>query len=316
MTTLVAGWFSFDGMGATAGDLLARDLACKWLERAGRNYNVACGRPFTGGVDWRSVDATDYEEIVFVCGPFGNGPPLDAFLERFSRARLVGLDISLLEPLEAWDPFDLLWERDSTRTARPDISFLSHPSPVPVVGEVLVHHQSEYPGAMHDHANAAVRRLLSSREAAVVRIDTRLDDNSTGLRTANEVVSLVARMDMIVTTRLHGTVLALKHGVPALAIDPIAGGAKVIRQARTVGWPIAYTADVLSDDELNRAFDFCLTQEAHREARRCAERARAALTAVRDEFIASLSGDVTSDVPRGRRPDPPAEPMRRSGEPR
>jgi hypothetical protein len=28
VTVLVAGWFSFEQMGATAGDLLARDVAC------------------------------------------------------------------------------------------------------------------------------------------------------------------------------------------------------------------------------------------------------------------------------------------------
>ena len=32
MKTLVAGWFSFEQMGASAGDLLARDLVCEWLE--------------------------------------------------------------------------------------------------------------------------------------------------------------------------------------------------------------------------------------------------------------------------------------------
>ena len=49
------------------------------------------------------------------------------------------------------------------------------------------------------------------------------------LRTAEEVESLIARMDVVLTTRLHGLVLALKHGVPVVAIDPIAGGAKLRR---------------------------------------------------------------------------------------
>jgi exopolysaccharide biosynthesis predicted pyruvyltransferase EpsI len=65
---------------------------------------------------------------------------------------------------------------------------------------------------------------------AVIAIDTRLDENRTGLRTAGEVESLIARMDVVLTTRLHGMVLALKNGVPAIAIDSVAGGAKVRRQ--------------------------------------------------------------------------------------
>jgi Polysaccharide pyruvyl transferase len=290
MTVLVAGWFSFERMGATAGDLLARDLACEWLAEAGRSHHVAVAPPFSGGVDWRQVDPGDYEEVVFVCGPFGNGPPLDAFLERFRSSRLVGLNVSLLEPLEAWDPFDLLWERDSSRAARPDLSFLSAPAPVPVVGIVLVHPQSEYAGARHAVAGEAVERLIASRELAAVQIDTRLDENSAGLRTPREVASLIARVDAVVTTRLHGLALAVSRGVPALAIDPIAGGAKLLRQARAIGWPVVFTADALSDAELQHALDFCLNEEARREARRCAEGARERVAALRDEFIAALAG--------------------------
>ena len=80
MKTLVAGWFSFELMGATAGDLMTRDLACEWLTRAGRPYDIAVAPPFTGGVDWREVDPAGYSDVVFVCGPLGNGPPVDAFL--------------------------------------------------------------------------------------------------------------------------------------------------------------------------------------------------------------------------------------------
>ena len=36
---------------------------------------------------------------------------------------------------------------------------------------------------------------------------------------------LVSRLEVVVTTRLHGLVLALRAGVPALAIDPAAGRA-------------------------------------------------------------------------------------------
>jgi Polysaccharide pyruvyl transferase len=290
VTVLVAGWFSFEHMGATAGDLLVRDVACAWLDEAGRSYAVATAPPFTGGVDWRGIEPREYEQVVFVCGPFGNGPPVDAFLERFGHARLAGLNLSLLDSLEAWDPFDALWERDSSRTARPDLALVSTPSAVPVVGVVRVHPQREYARGMHATAERAIDRLLRSRELAAVPIDTRLDHNTTGLRTANEVASLIARMDAIVTTRLHGLVLALKHGVPALAIDPIAGGAKVLRQAQAIAWPVVYTADALADQGLRAALEYCLTSHARREAALAAERGKRNLDAVRHQFIASLAG--------------------------
>jgi hypothetical protein len=287
--TLVTGWFSFEEMGATAGDLIARDLVCEWLATTGRRFDVAVAPPFTGGIDWRTADPAHYGEVVFVCGPFGNGWPLTEFLERFAGKRFIGLNVSMLEPLDAWNPFDVLIERDSSRAARPDVSFLSTAPKVPVAGVVLVHPQNEYPGAKHGRANAAIERLLGSREIARVPIDTRLDVNSTGLRTPAEVESLIARMDVVVTTRLHGTVLSIKNGVPPLVIDPIAGGRKVLTQARAIGWKTAFTADELDDRKLRDALDFCLSAEGRAEVLRVRERVIAEAVRTREGFIAAMS---------------------------
>src|SRR5262249_19582129 len=156
--------------------------------------------------------------------------------------------LSMLEALETWNPFDLLLERDSSRTARPDLSLLSGTAPVPVVGVVLIDTQPEYGKRdVRDDANAAIQRLIARTACAVVRIDTRLDVNSTGLRSAGEVESLIERMDVVLTTRMHGLVLAIKHGVPVVAVDPVIGGAKVQRQAATLGWPAAFTFDAVDD---------------------------------------------------------------------
>lgn len=288
MRTLLAGWFSFEQMGATAGDLMARDLAREWLESAGHTVDVAVAAPFTGGLDWQTVDPSMYSQVVFVCGPFGNGWPIPEFFARFPDARRIGLNLTMLEPLDVWNPFALLWERDSSRTSRPEIAFLSDEPKVPVVGVVLVHAQLEYKSGLHQAANDAIQRLTESRPMAVVPIDTRLDINATGLRTPAEVESIIARMDVVMTTRLHGTVLALKNGVPVIAIDPIAGGAKIRRQAETIGWPVCFNADALDDDALARALEYCLTPEATSRALDCAERARREITSLRAEFISAL----------------------------
>ncbi|MDJ0903111.1 MAG: polysaccharide pyruvyl transferase family protein [Xenococcus sp. MO_188.B8] len=289
MKILVAGWFSFEQMGATAGDLLTRDLVCDWLNDMGLDHEVAVASPFSGGVDWRTVNPEAYSHVVFVCGPFGNGWPVTDFLPRFSNCRLIGLNLSMLESLDSWNPFDLLLERDSSTTSRPDLTFLTQQTHVPVVGVVLVHPQTEYRSkAKHEMANAALQDLVASREMSAIPIDTRLDENSTGLRTSAEVESLIARMDLVLTTRLHGTVLALKNGVPALAIDPIAGGAKILRQAETIGWPIVFTADTVTDEALHKAFEYCLTDAARTKAKECCERARKNLTEVHETFVKEI----------------------------
>lgn len=289
MKTLVAGWFSFEQMGATAGDLMARDVACGWLDEVGKEYDVALAPPFEGGVDWRTLDPSAYRELVFVCGPFGNGEPLTQLLGHFADARLIGLNLTMLEPLVTWNPFELLIERDSSRTARPDLSFLSHTPSVPVVGLVLLDSQPGYGDRdLLEQANGALRRLAASNEVAAVSIDTRLDANTSGLRTPAEVESLIARMDLVLTTRLHGLVLALKNGVPAVAVDPVGGGGKITRQADTLGWPWAFGADV-AEDKLATAFERCLAAEARSQARACAERAVRRLVGVRDAFLAALA---------------------------
>src|ERR687898_247803 len=111
MKTLVVGWFSWEQCGATAGDLMARDVACRWLEQAGHSYDIALAPPFQGGVDWRAVDPRDYSQVVFVCGPFRENELTTEFLHRFAGRRLIGLDLSMLEPLDTWNPFDFLLER-------------------------------------------------------------------------------------------------------------------------------------------------------------------------------------------------------------
>ena len=70
MKVILAGWYSFEQMGASAGDLLTRDLVCQWLDEISLSYDVALAPPFAGGVDWRAVDPSQYDYVIFACGPF------------------------------------------------------------------------------------------------------------------------------------------------------------------------------------------------------------------------------------------------------
>ncbi len=286
---LLTGWFSFEGMGATSGDLTARDMAATWLHASGFEVDVANAKPFSGGVDWRHADPASYSHVVFVCGPLGNGWPFTDLLERFHGCEFIGLNLSMLQPLEEWNPFSLLLERDSSRASNPDITFASIAPPVPVVAVVLVHAQTEYPGALHRLADDAIHRLLRAADVAQVGVDTRLDIGGNPLRSPAAIEAVIRRTDAVVTTRLHGLVTALKLGIPALAIDPIEGGAKIRRQAETIGWPTVFNVDELDDRALATALDFCLSSDARSLAASCAARARACVAELRDEFVAGLS---------------------------
>jgi len=286
MKTLVAGWFSFEEGHATAGDLLSRDVACEWLERAGHRCDIAVAPPFRGSVDWRQVDPADYSHVVFVCGPFQQTLLETEFLNRFAGCRLIGLNLSMREPLSKWNPFDLLLERDSSEGGHPDLAFLSPPARVPIVGVCLV---EPHKGGLVALSNEAIHGLVRAREVAVVEIDTRLDVHSTNrLRSPAEIESLISRVDVLLTTRLHGMVLALKNGVPPLVIDPKPGGAKICRQAELLGWPASFVADELDNQAIQSAFEYCLTDASRAKARQCSEHAQRLLCEMREEFVAEM----------------------------
>ena len=236
--------------------------------------------------------------------------PSQACFRRFPHCELIGVDVSMLDPIEKWNPFSLLLERDSSRTVAPDLAFAGQSESVPVVGVLKVHHQNEYGRrARHDDANSAIDRMLTRTQVACVPIETRLDTNDAGHHSAGQVESLIARMDAVVTTRLHGCVLALKHGVPPLVIDPIAGGAKVRRQCEAIGWELIFTVDDLHDDLLLAAMHQALDPHTRERARACANDATRRLQAVRTTFLDWFT-PLSVPVQPGSVPstDHPAEP--------
>jgi hypothetical protein len=123
----VGGWFSFENSAAAVGDVLAKDVVCEWIDLAGLAYDVALAAPLTGGVDYFSVDPASYSHLVFVCGPFYKSN----LLQRFEKCHRIGINLSMVEPVDSWNPFDLLLERDSSPVTRLDITFFvsdrSHP---------------------------------------------------------------------------------------------------------------------------------------------------------------------------------------------
>lgn len=295
MKVLVTGWFSFEHGEATAGDLMAKDVACEWLEEAGRSYDVAFSPAFSEGVRWWEVEPANYTDLVFVCGP-ARGWQIENLIERFSNCRTVGLDLSMAEDSPT---FDLLWERDSATAVRPDTSFLARPHPVPLVGLVLGHPQPEYgERGRHEEAHELMRRIVYGRRFSVAAFDTRVDPRSEEFRSPEEVETMVSRMDLVVTSRMHGMVHALKSGVPVVAVDPISGRAKIQRQAQLLNWPAILTADQLTEKALHRALDYCLTQQARTTAQACAEHARDLLQPTREEFVAALRSPSTTNEPK------------------
>ncbi|HEX2026956.1 MAG TPA: polysaccharide pyruvyl transferase family protein [Nitriliruptorales bacterium] len=288
--TLVTGWFSFLDGEATAGDLASRDVVSGWLEDAGIAHDVAMSPMFGTGVDWRSVDPAVYRSLVFVCGP-AHGAQVRSLRDRFRGARAVAVNVSIVDPADA-EMFDVVLARDSANVSSPDLSVLHDVDDLPVVGVVLAHPQPEYGEGLHHRVADTISRSVASFECASVALDTRVDPHADASapegRSVAEVEAAMARMDAVVSSRLHGFVLALKRGVPAVAVDPVPAGAKVTRQAEALGWPAVIPGDGLTEARIHETLRWCLTPAARSAARACVGGARTRLSALRDEVVAQV----------------------------
>ncbi|HWG12098.1 MAG TPA: polysaccharide pyruvyl transferase family protein [Streptosporangiaceae bacterium] len=310
MTTrvLLTGWFSFLHGEATAGDVLALDAVRRALDDAGLGYDVAWSPVFRpGALRLEDADPDRYTHLVFVCGPV-HGAQIDGLHTRFAALRRIAVGVTVIDRnAPAYTGFDLVLARDGDLgPALRDLSAaVPALAPVPVVGVVLATGQGEY-GERRRHETVAdqLASWLAGKTCAPVPLETRLDTRDWRLcSTADAFQALLSRLDVVVTTRLHGLALALRAGIPALAIDPVEGGGKVTAQASAWGWPAMLPASQAADyGRLDTLWDWCLSPGGRRAA-------AGTTRAGRDQAPAMLTA-LLADLRRtpealGRQPVPP-----------
>lgn len=283
---LLVGWFS------TIGDLDALQQTISWIDAGGGTHVVApyASSPIRRHQDYvlpqYAVDPT-FTHLVAICGPMWR-----AIWERegfsssaFAGCRKVGLNLSMIEDTSIWNPFEILIERDSASNTRADLAFLAPSRSCPVAGICLVHQQAEYADRQrHAHVARLIQSALQRRQVAVVTIGTDTPNPGLAFQAPPAIEAIMSRVDVLITTRLHGMVYALRNGVPPVVIDPIAGGAKVSDQARTIGWRHIITADMLTEDRLIALIDHCLSPAGRQDAAACLNRAIGMAGQIEAEF--------------------------------
>lgn len=274
---LLTGWFSFPHGETTAGDTLALSCLQARLERAGIAYDTAWSPGFRpGALTLAEADPRRYDRLYFVCGPV-HGAQIAALHHRFAHCRRIAVGTSAVDPGDpAVTGFHHVLGRDGPGCGHEklDLAAVAPPvEPVPVVGVVLTRSQREYGRRRrHDAVAQAVTGWLLQKDCARLELDTRLDIHDwRHCATSAQLVSVLERLDLVVTDRLHGLVLALRSGVPALAVDPVAGGAKVSAQARACRWPAIVPAEEAGPAQLERWWSWCLGDGRKLAERRGAE---------------------------------------------
>jgi hypothetical protein len=272
LRVLVAWYGSFAGHG-TIGDLLSLESVVARLvaEGWGVAHLSAADVVIPGAtrVEDADFDPAAFGAVVFVCGPIIAGHPQTESLFARCRGRpLVGVGVSLFTPDHAShaDPFTTVLARQGGRRPFEDVALVA-PSPAlpprkalpgreQVIGLALRGPQGEY-GAdaclwerTERLARVAAERLLERSGGRLELIENHLARSG---RRPEEIESQYARCDLVITSRFHGAMLALRHGVPFVAIDQIRGGGKVEPLLAGRGWPHVFRAEDAGEEDVARA---------------------------------------------------------------
>lgn len=263
---LVCWYGSFAGHG-TIGDLRSLESAVTHLVGRGHDVSHATADeliiPGAKRVLWDEATAAAFDAVLFVCGPIlRTHPHTNALFERFANVTLIGLGVSIL-PAESplhFNPFQILFARQGASKAHGDIAIAAppvrrapHVRGAAKIGISLRGAQSEYGDekCKWRETEALVRATAAAALEAcggyVVDIENHLQRSEL---TADGIDALYADCDLIITSRFHGAVMALRYNVPFIAIDQIAGGAKVYDLLAPLGWPHCYRIDDASIAQL------------------------------------------------------------------
>lgn len=251
----LAWWGSIEGGGETIGDLYALRRVAK-LVAAHCDEIVILSKVVYDELrdvavvraEWNSLAPHWQDALIFVCGPVIRGSSsFRALISVFRDCRKIGIGVSVLPSSSAdfWQPFDQLVARDGIAGAVGDLAFSSRASRYDTTGPLgicLRGAQREYGAGNCLDVQAAelVKLAIERSRRSHLYLDTRLHGDPAA---AERIVHTFASCSVVLSTRLHGCLLALSLGIPFIAVDQIKGGAKVLSEASRLGWRAAWGAD-------------------------------------------------------------------------
>ncbi|RWA68561.1 MAG: hypothetical protein EOQ28_24985 [Mesorhizobium sp.] len=266
-------WYGSLKDNGTVGDLYALQSVAARLKALGVNFRHLTASPeFAISGERVAPDEVIYDQyatLVFVCGPIiKHHPIVDAVMRRFPTARKIGISVSLFaaDHVSYTQPFDIVLAREGGPQRFEDVAILAplrltqkrpRASNDPlVVGLVLRGAQSEYgpDRSLHDRtsslASHVVNTLATKYPVKTVEIEHHLTRSGRG---PVEIESLYSSCDLVLTSRFHGAILAMRNGIPFIAIDQIRGGGKLITLLSNSGWPFVYRIEHADEDDVARA---------------------------------------------------------------
>lgn len=190
--------------------------------------------------------------------------------EKFAECTRIAVGVSVVDSDdEAVLGFHRVLPRDGAGGANRDLSASASTKRVPVIGVTRAPDQPEYGDrAEHAKVHEVLDRWLGTLDCARLPLDSRLDAHDwRHCATPDQFMSVLARLDAVVSTCLHGLVLGLRTGIPVLAVDPIHGGGEVSAQAELLRWPVVGADEVGDPEAMARAWRWCRSADGTYGAR-------------------------------------------------
>jgi hypothetical protein len=251
---------------ATIGDFMAVYNVARTLHHMEIPFDIAWVHNFLEFsdrcVDVEAIDDDQYGIFVYICGPIHEG--LSGLFQKFRNQTRIAVGVSVMagDNVEAW--FDFVVPRDSLDRSTFDLAladvgwphiklderYRRHDAAVCFVGEL-----GEYGVGNSLHETAHSNILNGFREmgcATPIRIDTLLAPSDPNMFPAEinfQSTSLIG------TTRLHGSLIALYHMIPFVAVDQIRNGGKLSRTVGQTGWPVILAERCRASDVANSVRD-------------------------------------------------------------
>ena len=257
-------WYgSFSGHG-TLGDLRSVEVVANHLIRQKHQvFHATAGEFFIPGaerVDWRNAEPADYSGIIFICGPIlASHPETGALFARFASNRLIGVGVSLMPSghPEFFNPFESVIARQGGGERFGDLAILA---PLPnhtsqdvkgfTLGISLRGLQFEYGENLclwEETEKIAHSVSQSIHPERIILIENHLTRSG---KSPDHIEQQYSECDLVITSRFHGAIMAIRHDTPFIALDQIRGGAKVHDLLFGKGWPHIYKTDEVEEDYL------------------------------------------------------------------
>lgn len=315
---LILWWGSLRDMDATVGDCMAVANLALGLQRRGLLVEIAAFHdlrlPGIKTVHPAAAHPRRYRAVCFACGPLRARRKVLDLVRRYRSCYRLAAGVSVLPGETAiLSEFDDIVARDGVPGAAFDLALADpwrglFPQPDSLGQAVASCFRgaqssvgSERP-SLHDRAEGILRTAAQHASAGdpVIGIDTVAADHA-GIAA---VMAKFAQSRLVLTTRLHGALLALEMGIPFVAIDQIAGGHKVSEVLKRVGWPFVFNAETAQAGQVADAVATVLDPEFAPQLQRYRATAvqlanqtlARACDAVRDIFPATGTGWADADI--------------------